>query len=205
MDEANTTTVVRRYLLELARGDGPSEPIVRSLLGRAVCRLHQLCDSLLRRQYPRLTRPPLNLYADELLGAVVERLIKALREARPENVRQFFALAGLHIRWELNDLARQLDSRPATVEMREALALDPTEGDSGPTPDGRRIFAAIEGLHEDQREAFDLVRVQGMSLAEAGQILGVSAMTVKRRVDRGLSRLVDELADLRPGAESPSS
>src|SRR5580693_6371591 len=124
MDEANTTTVVRRYLLELARGDGPSEPIVRSLLGRAVCRLHQLCDSLLRRQYPRLTRPPLNLYADELLGAVVERLIKALREARPENVRQFFALAGLHIRWELNDLARQLDSRPATVEMREALALD---------------------------------------------------------------------------------
>ena len=36
-----------------------------------------------------------------MLGAVVERLIKALREARPKDVCQFFALAGQHIRWEL--------------------------------------------------------------------------------------------------------
>jgi RNA polymerase sigma-70 factor (ECF subfamily) len=29
--------------------------------------------------------------------------------ARPTNVRQFFALANQHLRWELNDLARRLD------------------------------------------------------------------------------------------------
>jgi RNA polymerase sigma-70 factor (ECF subfamily) len=39
---------------------------------------------------------------------VTERLLKALREARPRAVRRFFALASHHIRWELNNLARRL-------------------------------------------------------------------------------------------------
>jgi hypothetical protein len=68
-----------------------------------------LCATLLHRSYPRLTQPPSNVQADELLGAVTERLLKALREARPRTVRQLFALANQHMRWELNDLARRLD------------------------------------------------------------------------------------------------
>jgi RNA polymerase sigma-70 factor (ECF subfamily) len=63
-----------------------------------------------------------NLQADELLSAVAERLLKALREARPQTVRQFFALANQHMRWELNDLARRLDGQPAAVELRESCA-----------------------------------------------------------------------------------
>ncbi|HKI38337.1 MAG TPA: hypothetical protein VKA46_41190, partial [Gemmataceae bacterium] len=99
--------------------DSPVEPIVRALLDRAVHRLHLLCATLLHRSYPRLTHPPLNLQADELLGAVAERLLKALREARPRTVRQFFALANQHMRWELNDLARRLESVPeASPEYR---------------------------------------------------------------------------------------
>src|SRR6266852_9060563 len=104
MDEQHTTAVAQRYLEELG-GDTPAEPIVRALLDRAVRRLHQLCAALLYRSYPRLTRPPLNLQADELLSAVVERLLKALREARPRTVREFFALGSQHMRWELNDMA----------------------------------------------------------------------------------------------------
>jgi hypothetical protein len=34
---------------------------------RAVRRLHLLCATLLHRGYPRLTQPPLNLQAEELL------------------------------------------------------------------------------------------------------------------------------------------
>src|SRR5712672_1224479 len=109
MADDRTTAVVQRYLNELAQGgDSSAKPIVRDLLAGAAQRLHQLCAAMLYRSYPRLTRPPLNLQADELLGAVVERLLKALREVRPGTVRQFFALAGQHMRWELNDMARRL-------------------------------------------------------------------------------------------------
>src|SRR5262249_43963597 len=109
MPEENTPAIVQRYLDALG-GEAPAEPIIRSLLDRAVCRLHQLCASLLHRKFPRLTRPPLNLQTDELLGAVVERLLKALQAVRPTTVRQFFALAGQHLRWELKDIARRLDT-----------------------------------------------------------------------------------------------
>src|SRR5262245_31246310 len=104
MDVESTTLAVQHYLDKLA-DDMPAEPVVRDLLGRAAGRLHQLCAALLPRNYPRLTRPPLNLRADEMLGAVVERLLRALREARPGNVRQFFSLATRHMRWELIDIA----------------------------------------------------------------------------------------------------
>jgi RNA polymerase sigma factor (sigma-70 family) len=197
MSDERTTVVVQRYLDELA-GDSPAEPVVRALLDRAVRRLHLLCATLLHRSYPRLTQPPVNLRAEELLGAVAERLIKALRAVRPRTVRQFFALANQHMRWELNDLARRLDEQPPAVELREGLMPAPASSGSGLTPEGRRMLAAIGGLPEEEREAFDLVRVQGMSQVEAAQLLGVCPVTVKRRLNRGLRLLTEQLADLRP-------
>jgi RNA polymerase sigma-70 factor (ECF subfamily) len=152
-----------------------------------------------------LTYPPLNLQADELLGAVAERLLKALREARPRNVRELFGLANQHMRWELNDLARRLDDQPAAVELSEGLVPSPPTSASGLSPDGRRMLQAIGDLPEDEREAFDLVRVQGMTHVEAAEVLGVSAATVKRRLNRGLRLLAEQLADLRPSMEPPAS
>ena len=204
MSAEHTTAAVQRYLDELARGS-PAEPLVRELLDRAVRRLHQLCASLLYRSYPRLARPPLNLGADELLSAVVERLLKALREARPATTREFFALACRHMRWELNEMARRLDEQPAAVELNETLVPAPASSDSGLTPSSRRMLDAIADLPEEEREAFDLVRIQGLSQAEAAQVLGVSAVTVKRRLSRGLRLLAEQLADLRPGEDPPDS
>jgi RNA polymerase sigma factor (sigma-70 family) len=197
MEEERTTAAVQRYLDELA-GDAPADPVVRALLDRAVCRLHQLCAALLYRSYPRLTRPPANFQVDEMLGAVVERLLKALREARPRTVRQFFALAGRHMRWELNDMARRLDEQPAAVELHDGQVPAPAGSDSGLTPDGLRMLEAIGNLPEAEREAFDLVRIQGMTQAEAAQVLGVSVMTVNRRLNRSLHLLTETLGDLRP-------
>jgi len=195
MSGENTTAAVQRYLGEL-NGENPVDPVVRELLDRAVVRLQRLCATLLHRDYPRLTRPPLNLHTDELLGAVVERLLKALREARPKTVREFFALAGQHMRWELNDLARRLDKQPAAAVLPEGELPSPASSGSGLSPDGRRMLETIDSLPEDEREAFDLVRIQGLTYAEAAEVLGVATKTVQRRLDRGLRLLTERLGDL---------
>jgi RNA polymerase sigma-70 factor (ECF subfamily) len=193
---------VQRYLDALA-GDTPPEPIIRELLDRAVGRLEMLCGNMLYRSYSRLTRPPLGLQSDEVLGAVVERLIKAMRAVRPRTVREFFALANQHIRWELNDLARRLDQQPADVELREGLVPSPASSGSVLTPDARRILEAIDGLPADEREAFDLVRFQGLTQAEAAEVLDVNPRTVQRRLNRAVLMLAERLDDLRPTGESP--
>ena len=199
MDEGHTTIVVQRYLDELAniRGDLPAEPIVRTLLAQSVERLHVLCARLLHKNYPRLTRGPLNLRSEELLSAVVERLIKAMRKVHPQTVRQFFALANQHMRWELNDLARNLDEQASTVELRESLVQAPSEaGASQAGSNMRRILDAIENLPEEEREVFQLVRIQGMSQPEAAAVISASTKTVQRRLNRGLLLLTQQLGSL---------
>jgi RNA polymerase sigma-70 factor (ECF subfamily) len=104
------------------------------------------------------------------------------------------------MRWELNDLARRLDNQPLAVELREGQLPAPASSDSGLSPVGRRILQAIDSLPEDEREAFDLVRIQGLTYAEAAELLGVAPRTVQRRLDRGLQLLTERLGDLGPGA-----
>ena len=198
MHDEPTTAVIQRYLDALP-GDRDSEPIIRELLDRAVGRLRLLCTTLLHRRYPRLAQPPLNLETDELLGGVVAGLLTALQKVRPPTVRQFFALACQHMRWQLNDLARLLDERPATVALPGAeVAAPPGSSDSCLTPAGRRMLGAIEGLPEVEREVFDLVRIQGLTYPEAAGVVGVSEKTVQRRLNRARLLLAEQLADLRP-------
>ena len=113
-------------------------------------------------------------------------------------MRQFFALANQHMRWQLNDLARRLDERPAAVELREGLVPAPASSESGITPDGRRMLEAIDNLPEDEREVFGLVRLQGLTHVEAAEVLDVSVKTVQRRLNRASLLLAEELDDLRP-------
>jgi RNA polymerase sigma-70 factor (ECF subfamily) len=197
MLEEQTTAAVQNYLNALA-GDQPAEPIVRALLDRSVRRLQVLCGNLLHRKYRRLTLPPLNLQTDEMVSAVVERLLKAMRSVRPHTVRQFFALVNQHMRWELNDLARRLDEHSSAAELREEFVPAPPSSGSILSPDGRRMLAAIDKLPEEEREVFDLVRIQGLAQTEVAEVLGVSAKTVQRRLNRSLMLLATELDDLRP-------
>src|SRR5882724_2691785 len=195
MDPNRTTAAIQGYLDELAglRGDSPAEPVIRNLLERSAGRLHQLCATLLYRSYPRLTRAPANLQSDEMLSAVVERLMKALREARPGNVRQFFKIANQHMRWELNDVARRLDGQMRAVEIVEEVPASPETSASQLSPVARRMFGAIDELPEEEREVFELVKIQGMTQVEAADMLGVSDRTVLRRLNRALLLLTQKL------------
>src|SRR5215510_3652177 len=198
MNEAPTTVVIQRYLDALP-GDTAAEPIVRELLERAVGRLRLLCAAFLYKRYPRLTRPPVNLETDELLGGVVAGLLTALRATRPPTVRRFFALANQHMRWQLNDLARRLDEHPVAAALPgSGVAAAPASTASGLSPDGRRMLGAIEALPEDEREVFDLVGIQGLTHAEAAAVVGASEKTVQRRLNRARLLLAERLADLRP-------
>jgi RNA polymerase sigma-70 factor (ECF subfamily) len=198
MSEEQTTVAVQRCLDALA-GNQPADPIVRALLDRSLRRLHLLSAKLLYRSYRRLTLPPMNVQPDELLDAVVERLLKAMRSVRPQTVRQFFALVNQHMRWELNDLARRLDEQPTLIELDEKrITAQPSSG-SMLTPNGRRMLQAIDQLPEDEREVFELVRVQGLTHVEAAGVLGVCTKTVQRRLNGALVLLAKELKDLLPG------
>lgn len=199
MEACNTTQAVQHYLDKLdGTAETPHDPIVRALLARSTDRLRLLCTRLLYQSYPRLTREPAYLDADDLLSAVVERLLKALRNVRPQSVRQFFALANKHIRWELNDLARKIDQQHAvplgTLEP-VAPSIQTTQGE---THAFRRILDAIDALPDDEREVFEFIRIQGMSHAEAAELLGVSEKTVQRRIRRSVLLLADSLRDLAP-------
>jgi RNA polymerase sigma-70 factor (ECF subfamily) len=197
-EEPTTTFIIQRYLDALP-GDTVAEPVVRELLERAVGRLRLLCATFLYKSYPRLTRPPVNLETDELLGGVVAGLLTALRTSRPPTVRRFFALANQHLRWQLNDLARRLDQQPGPAALAETgVAAPPASTASGLSPEGRRMLGAIEGLPEDEREVFDLVGIQGLTHAEAATVVGVSEKTVQRRLNRARLLLAERLADLRP-------
>ncbi len=202
MGDDHTTIAVQRYLGELG-GDAPAEPIVRALLQRAAGRLDALCSNLLYRSYPRLMRPPLNLQSDEMLSAVVERLLKAMRECRPRTAREFFGLATRHMRWELNDLARRLDEHSAAVELREEFVPAPQSTGSLISPNARRMLEAIESLPEEEREVFEFVRIQGLTQAEVTEMLDVSSKTVQRRLNRSLLLLAEKLGDLRPAEPVP--
>jgi len=203
MSESSTTTAaIQQYLVDLVQAPGNSSAgsQVRALLSHSVQRLRFLCSAMLYRSYPRLTQPPLNLEADELLGAVVERLLKALEKTRPGTVRQFFALANQHMRWELNDLARKLDGKDGHVELIEAVA--PESSGSMISINAHRMLQAIDSLAEEEREVFSLVRIQGMTHIEVAELLEISPKTVQRRLNRSLVLITEAVADLRPAEQS---
>jgi RNA polymerase sigma-70 factor (ECF subfamily) len=196
LSDEKTTCIVQRCLDALDEAPAQVEAI-RRLLDGAVGRLHKICGGMLHNKYPRLAQAPLNLSSEELLGGVVARLLTALRQARPADVRQFFALANQHIRWELNDLARRLDEQPNLQALPVELPAADSTG-SGLSSRARRILAAIDGLPEKEREVFDLVRIQRLPHSETAELLGVSTKYVQGHLRRARVLLAERLHDLGP-------
>lgn len=200
MSTASTTHAVQGLLDELAAsGTVAGDGVVREIIARSASRLHLLCARFLHHDYPRLTRDPAYLDSEDVLGGVVERLIRALRKERPTTVRGFFGLANQHIRWELNEMARQVDRRQPVKPLK---AFDPVappgQAAREETATLRTILDAIDGLPSAERETFEFVRIQGMTHAEAAAVLGVAEKTVQRRLRRAVLLLTDALRDLTP-------
>ena len=60
------------------------------------------------------------------------------------------------------------------------------------------VQLAFAQLGEDEKQAIKAVVIDGRSLCNVGASLGVSAMTIQRRVKKGLKQLKLRLGSLQP-------
>jgi RNA polymerase sigma-70 factor (ECF subfamily) len=140
---------------------------------------------------------------DEVLAADVGRLLKAMRQASPRTVREFFGVPRQHSPRKLDGLARHLHGQPSTVELCEDQVAAAGSSDSADGPGGRRMVEAIGDLPEAEREVFDMVRIQGKTQAKAAESRDGSAVTAKRRLSRALRVLSVQLSVLGPDVKPP--
>lgn len=84
----------------------------------------------------------------------------------------------------------------ATLQL--LVALDTPADDVASARElAARLDAELQKLPENQRVAFELIRLEGLAVAEAAEILGTTAAAVKLRAHRAYDALRESLADLR--------
>jgi RNA polymerase sigma-70 factor (ECF subfamily) len=196
MSGASDSLVQIQALLPRVR-DG--DPVARdALLGLAGERLRQLAHRMLQG-YPRVRRWE---ETDDVLQNALLRLYRTLKAVPPGSVTDFLRLAALNIRRELLDLCKRHygplgqgahhdtlgPGRPDAAEPAASLSLDPAR---------LSVWSAfheqVEALPDEERAVVDLLWYQGLSQAEAADLLGVNERTVKRRWQSARIQLHDAL------------
>jgi RNA polymerase sigma-70 factor (ECF subfamily) len=157
--------------------------------------------TLVRRHRDRLWAVALRTTGDpeEAADALQDALLKAHRSAATFR-GDAQVTTWLH-RIVVNaclDRLRRAKARP-TVPLPEHDSAHPVEPDD---PLGRRELAweierALRSLPDDQRAAVVLVDVEGYSVDETAELLGIPTGTVKSRCSRGRAKLVPLLTHLR--------
>jgi RNA polymerase sigma-70 factor (ECF subfamily) len=204
-DESSQTVQIQAWLDRLRGGD---EAARDELLNCACGRLRNLARKMLKG-YPNVHRWE---QTDDVVQNAALRLHRTLRQMPVETSRDFFRLAALHIRRELLDLAKHYygplgqGARHATnpggppSETNEPTAGDPADLSHEPSrlASWGEFHEQIAALPDEEREVFDLLWYQGLSQAEAAELLGVSERTIKRRWQSGRLKLHDALGGVVP-------
>jgi RNA polymerase sigma-70 factor (ECF subfamily) len=198
------TAYLQRCLDRLHHGD---ESARGELLAGVCDRLARLTHVMLA-DYPRLRRWEES--GDVLQNALI-RLHRALQTLTPPTLRDFYRLATLQIRRELLDLVRHYYG-PEGAGVRQHSRAEPSGASGGGEDEPgnvslepSRLLAwsefhqQVDALPEEEREVFDLVWYQGLSNAEAADLLAVCPRTVKRRWQAACLRLHEALGGNLPG------
>jgi len=105
--------------------------------------------------------------------------------------------------WFYRILVREVQRQRRWQGLRRLFWADPETSpepaDTRPARDPglrRRIADALERLSAGQREAFVLVHLEELTIAEAADLLGKAVGTVKSHLHRALTTLRSELSDL---------
>lgn len=147
---------------------------------------------------------------DDVLQNALLRLLRALEEARPADVRQFLKLSTEMIRRELIDLARHFygpqgqgahhasqagrDEALPPAHERSDVTFEPTA-----LADWTDFHEQTRLLPDDEREVLDALFYQGITQGEAAELLKINVRTVQRRWQSALLRLHAALGNRWPG------
>ena len=192
MPEVSQQTMMQQLLSQAGSGDAAA---IDALLRHNCDRLTLLTRRMLG-DFQRVRRWAET--ADVLQNALI-RLMGALRDVKPKSARDFLALATLQIRRELIDLARQyygphgiganFDSQGAQGSPGPPVEKADLSHEPGSLAQWSELHQHIDALPEEEREVVGLVFYQGMSQAEAAEVLNVSLRTVQRRWHAALCKL----------------
>jgi RNA polymerase sigma-70 factor (ECF subfamily) len=125
--------------------------------------------------------------ADDLVQGALLRAVERLGQWRGEGDLRVWLMAILH-----NHFLDQMRARTASTARESAWAgmqpdtALPRAEDALRLAQVRRAFLA---LPDDQREALHLVALEGLSVAQAAEVLGVPPGTVMSRVGRARATL----------------
>jgi RNA polymerase sigma-70 factor (ECF subfamily) len=174
--------------------------ITQQLLPRAVAGDQAALDALLRHcgeRFTILTRRMMGDFqrvrrwaeTDDVLQNALVRLLGAMRSVKPQTPRDFLALASLQIRRELIDLARRFYG-PEGIGANQQSQL-PADASAEPVSLAQwtELHELIDALPEEEREVIGLLFYQGLTQAEAAEVLKVSLRTVQRRWHEALCKL----------------
>ena len=182
--------------------------MMQQLLSRLVAGDDAAIDALLKHYGERLTiltRRMLGDYrrvrrwaeTDDVLQNALLRLVSAMRSVKPTTSRDFLALATLQIRRELIDLARHyygpegIGANHDSQGRDDAKNADPPDvrSEPGSLSQWTELHEQIGALPDEEREVVGLLYYQGLSQAEAAEILGISLRTLQRRWHDALGKL----------------
>lgn len=187
-DDSRSTFELQHCIDRLRAGD---ERARDELLNHAAGRLMALTRRM-SKDFRRLNRWE---QTEDVCQNASVRLWNALKMSNPQTVREFYRLAALQIRRELIDLVRRhfgpegMGANHASNQEDDPSGSTPPQAydrlDSTLEPGRLAAWAEfhqrIDDLPDDAREAFDLLWYQGLTQAEAADLLGISEPTVKRR------------------------
>jgi len=196
-DPTSQTLQLESWLQQLRGGDPTAlEELLRHVSGR----LQRLTRQMLRG-HPAVRRWA---QTDDVLQGALMRLLRAVPSVHPSSAGEFFALATQQIRRELIDLARHHygpEGQGAKHATHGPDNADPqpdradARGEPSRLAEWCEFHEKIDDLPEEQRDVVGLLFYQGLSQAEAAQVLGVTVRTVQRRWHTALVALHDILKD----------
>ncbi|HLY08699.1 MAG TPA: sigma-70 family RNA polymerase sigma factor [Planctomycetota bacterium] len=131
--------------------------------------------------------------ADDLFQVTFFKAFRALggfrEEARFKTWLYTIAINAVH------DDRRSVQRRGTTTEIRDTMLVG--EPDLGAQDDIARVKAALLEIGPRHRQLFTLVRFQGLAIAEAAQIVGMTPAAAKVTLFRTTKRIGELLAPVR--------